>query len=662
MYRSVRRKQFEILLVISLFSIIISSLMLNLSQPKGNIPTYYSSITIPTNSIKRELTTPTEFEDFLDSVIFDQMGNYSLAGVTFSMVKDGSIFFEKGYGYANTVLETPVIANETLFRIGSISKTFTAVAVLQLIEEGLLELDTDINSYLTAFKIPETYEEPITLRHLLTHTAGFEEKTFPSIVGSMFYNDMESILISGMPDRVHHPGMITSYSNYGFLLAGYIVQEISGKEFEIYVQEEILDPLGMNSTTFDQPIPSWLNSRMATGYDENGNTGYFEYITVPPAGAGSATASDIGRFMITLLNKGSLGEIRILENATVEQMLSDQFITHENLPSMGLGVYEFHQSEEQIIGHGGDTRFFHSRMILLPEQNIGIFASYNSVEGSIARTLLFDEIVEEYFPYQKQDIQPMDGYKSRARKFAGFYVTTRRIYSDKPNADERDFLSESFTLTSKDGLLYIEGISNTYFVEVEPNYFVESTGEYYLEIGFVRDEKGKITHFYTNFVGPYVAYERTHPLYYGSEYQSIMISVIIIIMILSVIYWVIETIVLYFKKKEKPQRNQLLARLNFIIATIFLGVTAIFVDIKLKSDILLEREVVNAFGGLLALPFLFLLAVIGAIVMTGTLWFREKKIEKETKLKKFEKVHYSIILLLLIITIGIFASWHLFTF
>ena len=229
MYSSGRTKKFEFLLVISLFSIILSSFVLNPLQPSGNIPTEISATRIPTNVIKQDIASPSEFEYFLDSVILDQMGNYTLAGLTFSMVKDGSVFLEKGYGYANSVLESPVIANETLFRIGSISKTFTAVAVLQLVEEGLLELDKDVNSYLTAFKIPETYEEPITLRHLLTHTAGFEEKTFPSIVGSMFYNDLGDILANGIPDRVHRPGIITSYSNYGFSLAGYIVQEISGK-------------------------------------------------------------------------------------------------------------------------------------------------------------------------------------------------------------------------------------------------------------------------------------------------------------------------------------------------------------------------------------------------------------------------------------------------
>ncbi len=156
-----------------------------------------------TKTINLELSTPTELESFLDSIIPEQLTNYSIAGATFSMVKDGSIFFEKGYGYANSVYKSPVVANETLFRIGSISKTFTSIAVLQLVEKGLLDLDTDINSYLSAFKIPETYEESITLRHLLTHTAGFERAVFTVIHAyGHLIEPLEDLLAEGMPDRV----------------------------------------------------------------------------------------------------------------------------------------------------------------------------------------------------------------------------------------------------------------------------------------------------------------------------------------------------------------------------------------------------------------------------------------------------------------------------
>ncbi|MCE7743053.1 MAG: beta-lactamase family protein [Candidatus Heimdallarchaeota archaeon] len=621
------------------------------------------SILISSNPIKQEINSSLELETFLDSVILDQLVEYSVAGVTFSMVKEGSVFFEKGYGYANSFYESPVLANDTLFRIGSISKTFTAIAVLQLVEDGLLELEKDINDYLTAFKIPETYEESITLRHILTHTAGFEEKTFPSIVGSIgAVEPLEVLLSENIPDRVHLPGVITSYSNYGFSLAGYIVQEISGEDFETYVEENILAPIGMNSTTFLQPLPGPLYSRLSAGHDENGNPSYFEYITIPPAGSASSTASDMARFMMTLLNNGSLEGNRILDNSSVEMMFSDQFVTYENLPSIGLGVYEFDLCEQHIIGHGGDTGFFHSRMILLPEYNIGIFASYNSVGGSIARTLLFEEIVKEYYPLPVKDIEPMKGYKSRVRKFTGFYVTTRRVYSDKPTIAERDYLGNSFSITSKDGYLRIENIGSLDFVEVEPNYFMESTGEYYFKLAFILDDNEKVIHFYANFIGPNYAYEKTHPLYSESEFKSVLVAVILILTLISLVFWGIKGSVKVFKKKEKSPTIQRIARWSFLANLVFSGVTLVILTVKLNSDILLESETVTAFKGLLVFPFLFLISVVVTLVFMAFSWSGFKNKERKPYWKLIGRIHYSTLVALSILLIGIFASWHLFGF
>ena len=655
-------------IVIHFYTILfVCSLVLNPTFSYSNIddtynPSNIEAISIPSNQIKKEINSSLEFENFLDLIIEEQLTNYSVPGVTFSMVKDGSTFLEKGYGYANSVSHTPVIANETLFRIGSTSKTFTAVAVLQLVEDGLLELDRDVNDYLTAFKIPETYDDPITLRHLLTHTAGFEEKTFPSIVESIGQVvPLETLLTDNIPDRVHLPGKISSYSNYGFSLAGYIVQEVSGKVFETYIEDNILTPLGMNSTTFLQPIPIPLNYRMSSGHDENGNPAYFEYITIPPAGAASSTASDMARFMLTLLNNGSLEGTRILKNSSAEMLLSNQFTTHQNLPSIGLGVYEFDMSDVSIIGHGGDTSFFHTRMILLPELNIGIFASYNSIEGSMARSLLFEEIIKEYFPYPSQVIEPIQGYKNRARKFKGLYLSTRRIYSDKPNINERDFPVISFSIKAEKGFLIIDGIG-VKFVEVEPNYFLESTGEFYYKLGFIENEKGKITHFYTNLIGPNYAFEKTHILYYGSEYQSILVSIIIILTGISLVYWGIKGLIRVLKKKEKNSSIERLVRWSIIATLTFSGVTALIMNAKLKSDFLLEREVVSVFKGLLVFPYLFLITVIATLVFSGFSWTGFRNKDRKPYWALSDRIHYSALVVLSIFLIGIFTSWHLFGF
>src|SRR5437016_12560259 len=188
----------------------------------------------PQPSAAPELTKA-DFETFLDALIPSQLQNRNIAGAVVSVVKDGQVLFAKGYGYADFSAKKPVLANQTLFRPGSISKLFTAIAVMQLVEQGKLDLDRDVSEYID-FAIPKTYPEPVTLRRLLTHTAGFEERLKNLFVPSV--REMRPIrdyLIEAMPARVFPPGQVPSYSNYGLTLAGFIVERVSGESFEKYI-------------------------------------------------------------------------------------------------------------------------------------------------------------------------------------------------------------------------------------------------------------------------------------------------------------------------------------------------------------------------------------------------------------------------------------------
>ena len=202
-------------------------------------------------------TDPQELETFIDGVMAAQMEAYHIPGATISVVKDGKLFFTKGYGYAESESRKPVIANETLFRIASVSKLFTWTAVMQLAEQGKLDLNADVNTYLTDFKIPDTYPEPITLAHLMTHTPGFEDRYIR--VMSRTAEDVEPLggeyLANEMPARVRSPGELTAYSNHGAVLAGYIVEEVSGMPFDDYIEENIYKPLDIQHSTFRQPLP-----------------------------------------------------------------------------------------------------------------------------------------------------------------------------------------------------------------------------------------------------------------------------------------------------------------------------------------------------------------------------------------------------------------------
>src|SRR5947208_2438424 len=219
------------------------------SPPPAKVPTVAPQPSPP------PALTRADFETFLDALIPSQLQNRNIAGAVVSVVKDGQVLFQKGYGYADFEAKKPVLPDKTLFRPGSISKLFTAIAVMQLVEQGKLELDRDVNGYLD-FAIPKTYPDPVTLRQLLTHTAGFEDTLKNLFVAhESDLKPLRTYLVNQMPARIFAPGKVPSYSNYGFTLAGYIVERVSGERFERYIENHILKPLRMTNSTFDQPLP-----------------------------------------------------------------------------------------------------------------------------------------------------------------------------------------------------------------------------------------------------------------------------------------------------------------------------------------------------------------------------------------------------------------------
>lgn len=202
------------------------------------------------------LDDPAALAEFFDREMAAQMAEHGIAGGAIAVVKDGSVLFQKGFGHADVEAERPVDPETTMFRVGSVGKLFTATAVMQLVEQGQLDLDEDVNAYLD-FAIPETYDEPVTLAHLLTHTAGFEARWI-----GMWPDSEEGVeplgewLRDHRPARVRPPGIVVSYSNYGMSLAGYIVERVSGLAYGDYVEQHILAPLGMDHSTASQPVRS----------------------------------------------------------------------------------------------------------------------------------------------------------------------------------------------------------------------------------------------------------------------------------------------------------------------------------------------------------------------------------------------------------------------
>ena len=345
--------------------------------------------------------TKADFETFLDALIPSQLQNRNIAGAVVSVVKDGNVLFQKGYGYADVEAKTPVLPDQTLFRPGSISKLFTATAVMQLVEQGKLDLDRDVNDYLD-FPIPKTYPEPITLRQLLTHTGGFEETLKNLFVAHE--SDMKSLrtyLVNQMPARIFPPGKVPSYSNYGFTLAGYIVERVSGEKFEQYVANHILQPLRMTSSTFDQPPPPQLAPQISKAYvSASKKPRDFEFVQAAPAGALSTTAADMTRFMLVFLQNGSVDGVSILKPESVRQMETRQLEFDPMICGVGITFMEYWMNPVRAIGHGGDTVYFHSDMVLVPDAHVGYFISYNSLGKNVGggRGEILRAFMNRYFP------------------------------------------------------------------------------------------------------------------------------------------------------------------------------------------------------------------------------------------------------------------------
>ena len=352
----------------------------------------------PASSLTRE-----DLEAWLDGYMPYALERADVAGAVVVVVKDGGVLLQKGYGYADEVTHRPVDPQNTLFRPGSVSKLFTWTAVMQLVEQHRIDLDRDINPYLD-FKIPPFHGQPVTMRNLMTHTAGFQDSLKDMVTAKASAPALGDFLKQQVPDRVFPPGRITSYSNYGAALAGYIVERVSGQPFDDYVEQHIFLPLDMHHTTFRQPLPAALAPSMSRGYlaASDGPEPY-EMFGPAPAGGLTATGADMANFMIAHLRNGEYEGHRILQPATAQLMHDTAFTTvSPALNRMVLGFIQSNRNGHQIIGHDGDTRLFHSSLLLFLDDNVGLFVSVNSA-GRAAdtfeiRKVLFDEFTDRYFP------------------------------------------------------------------------------------------------------------------------------------------------------------------------------------------------------------------------------------------------------------------------
>jgi CubicO group peptidase (beta-lactamase class C family) len=425
--------------------------------------------------------TSADLDAFLDGVVPLQLKQNDIAGATVAVVKDGQLLFAKGYGYADVEKKKPVAADETLFRCGSISKLFTWTAVMQLFEQGKLDLNRDVNEYID-FKIPDAFGKPITTKNLMTHTPGFEEQIKDLFGLDAASPDLGKYLADHIPARVFPPGTTPAYSNYGAALAGYIVQRVSGVPFDQYIQENIFKPLDMAHSSFDQPLPAEVAPYMSSGYQLASEAAKpFEMVSPFPAGSLSSAAADISRFMIAHLQDGQYGGARILRAETARLMHSRLFGLDDATNGMAYGFYEESRNGHRIIGHGGDTVYFHSDLHLLLDSNLGFFVSYNSAgKGGSPRTALWEALLDRYFQYSPAEQTSLDSAKEDSRKVTGEYIFSRR--SEASFLKLTYLLQETTVSAQDDGAIEVDAFTGLNgkpkkWREVAPMVFHEIDGQ-----------------------------------------------------------------------------------------------------------------------------------------------------------------------------------------
>lgn len=552
---------------------------------------------------------------FLDGIMPQQLAREDLAGAVISVVKDGKVIFAKGYGYADVEKKIPVTADNTLFRPGSISKLFTWTAIMQLVEQGKLDLDRDVNDYLD-FKIPATFPQPITLRNIMTHTAGFEETA-----EELFVPDAKDLKPLGtyvkehLPERIYPPGTTPAYSNYATTVAGYIVQRVSGQDFNDYIDEHILKPLSMAHSTFRQPLPPSLLPLMSKGYSLASQPAKgFEFVEAFPAGSSSVSAMDMTRFMMTHLQDGQFDGAQILKPETARLMHARQF---ENLPgmnAMALGFYEETRNGHRIIGHGGDTENFHSDLHLVPDAQVGFFISYNSAgKGEVStREEVWFAFLDRYFPYQIPNAPPYANAAQDAQEVAGHYIVSRR--ADTTILKVLNVAGQAKIYSNSDGTISASDLKDfngqpKKFHEIGPLMFQNVDGQD--RLGFKRDSSGNLV---AVIDFPFMVFQKS-PWYLNSAFQLPLIIVSLSIILLTLLFWPVGALIRKHYGKPltltpKQKRHRLLVRLCCVAYVMFFSAYLIFFSMALKDIGMLSPR---------SNPLLRLIQIVGWLGVIGTL-------------------------------------------
>ena len=436
---------------------------------------------------------PKEFEAWMDQFLAEYL-RHPYASLGFVLIKNGKVFFQKGYGYADSKKGTPVVPDRTLFYAASVSKLVTATAVMQLIEQRKLRADADVNTYLTRFQLENNFPAPVTVANLLTHTSGLDDSF---IVGSV---DRPSDLVSlgdfftkNPPRRGRPPGEQIVYSNMGMAFAGYLVEAVSGVSFYEFAEQNVFRPLGMEHSSFRRPFPSNLAPSVATA-GVAGQPPDKTAIQPYPAESLVSTVTDMGHFIIAHLNDGRFEHDQILSEASAHEMHRQHFTQHPHMPGVAYGFFESYINDRRALFHTGGGGH-ESVLYLLPDEHVGFYLVYS---GELEKDFV-QAFLDHYYPASRQFNlpNPPSDFAQRAKRFTGLY---RPNFIAMTSIEKLvSLIADTYVVSNDDGTLTLQlppfGSKSLRMVEVEPLLFRAEGGFY---IAFSEDEKENITRMFTS--------------------------------------------------------------------------------------------------------------------------------------------------------------------
>jgi CubicO group peptidase (beta-lactamase class C family) len=576
-------------------------------------------------ALAQQSLTKTDVDSWLDGYMPYALNTGDIPGAVVVVVKDGQILTARGFGYADVEKRKPVDPERTLFRPGSVSKLVTWTAVMQQVEQGKLNLDADINTYLD-FKIPPLDGAPVTLRQVMTHTAGFEEAAkeiidyFPAKTPKL-----GDLLKAWVPHRIYAPGTTPAYSNYATAVAGYIVERVSGLSFDDYVEQKIFKPLAMKSASFRQPLPAALEPHMSRGYAKPGQPAEpFEIVGPAPAGSLSASGTDMGRFMLANLQYGELDGQRILSQATASTMLNSPLDKVNprsliaDLNRMELGFFETNINGRSVVGHLGDTEAFHTSLHLYMKEGVGFYVSFNSAgKGGAAgtlRTALFHDFSDRYLPYQGAPDGKVDEKTAaeHARLMSGTWENSRRSQSSFFSI--LGFIGQTkVTVNEKGELLIPDLVGRNHrpreWVEIAPFVWRDRNGHDRIAAQLV---DGKPVRWSMDFMSPFMVFDRV-PVSQSGAWLMPALCVALPVLLLTFLALPVG----WFARRQygvaapAASKSRTAIRATQIAAGLSIGVllgwTGMF------SAMLSSLKYATALSD----PYLWLLQVVGLIVFVG---------------------------------------------